>query len=54
MYTQEQYKRALSLYDECGSITKTIGSSNFVVDSPKSIPFLLLLKCLQMLLRNPL
>ena len=24
MYTQEQYERALSLYDECGSVTKTM------------------------------
>lgn len=24
MYTQEQYERALSLYDACGSVTKTI------------------------------
>lgn len=24
MYTQEQYEKVLSLYDKCGSVTKTI------------------------------
>ena len=24
MYTQEQYEKTLSMYDECGSVTKTI------------------------------
>lgn len=24
MYTEEQYNKALALYDECGSVTKTI------------------------------
>lgn len=46
-YTYQDVMRALD------SIKKNYGSSNFMVDSPKSAPFLLLPKCPQMPLRNP-
>lgn len=46
-------KKYLQNTEESGIIFNRYGSSKFMVDSPKLVPFLLLPKCPQMTLHNP-